>query len=488
MPDKKKFGSSFRSALSWNMLNIGVGQVMTLVIFLLLTTRLSPTVFGVFALALVFIEFFNLEGRFSIIDTIVQKQRLDKKSLSTVYWAATLLYGAFALLFVLLAPLVANAFGNPEITDVLRALALTLLLLPLTFGPIAALNAAHDFKSLTIRAIFAKFVGGITALVVAFGPHPEWALVAQRLTMTVAEAGLLILQTKIYPRLQFEAAWAKEFAKEASRIFMAQTCVKSLLRVLDVAIAGFFGAAAVGLWRIAERIMQAAFAAFANPISTLWVILLSAKDTAPDDKRRLFLNLTQLGATILVPVFIGIALISQDFIDAFVDTEFAAVGPILGLLALFSSLAPFYHFRNAAFIALKRTRTLVVLALSDLILLAVLSLILRVYGTIGMVCGLGIVYLVSTIIFLPIILREVGATIMALAARVAPAYLGAAAMAGAVLASNGLHPDAPAFAQVGIKAAIGAIAYIGYLVLVHRRWLRQTIELVLDRDAKVKPA
>jgi len=75
MSEKKQFGSSFRSALSWNMLNIGVGQVMTLGIFLLLTTRLSPTVFGIFALALVFIEFFNAEGRFSIIDTILQKQR-----------------------------------------------------------------------------------------------------------------------------------------------------------------------------------------------------------------------------------------------------------------------------------------------------------------------------------------------------------------------------------------------------------------------------
>ncbi|MEO1361707.1 MAG: oligosaccharide flippase family protein, partial [Pseudomonadota bacterium] len=94
MSEQKKFGSSFRAALTWNMLNIGVGQVMTLAIFLLLTTKLSPVVFGIFALALVFIEFFNLEGRFSIIDAIVQRQRFDKKSLATVYWVATGIYGA----------------------------------------------------------------------------------------------------------------------------------------------------------------------------------------------------------------------------------------------------------------------------------------------------------------------------------------------------------------------------------------------------------
>lgn len=470
------------------MLNIGVGQVMTLAIFLLLTTRLSPTVFGIFALALVFIEFFNLEGRFSIIDTIVQKQRLDKRSLATVYWVSTALYGVFALAFVALAPVIANAFGNPEITDVLRALAVTLIFIPLMFGPTAVLNVAQDFKSLTIRSIFGKLVGGATALIVAFGPHPEWALVAQRLLATVAEAGLLMVQSKIYPTFNFDRAWAREFAREAIQIFMAQTCVKSLLRVLDVAIAAFFGAAAVGLWRIAERVMQAAFAAIANPISMLWVILLSAVDTDPSEKKRIFLNLTQLGSTVLVPVFVGISLISQDFVDVFVDSDFAAVGPILGLLALFGSLAPFYHFRNAAFIALKRTKTLVTLAMFDLIFLSALSFFLSPYGTLGLVAGLGVVYVVSTFIFMPIILKEIGSSAKVLIGRVAPAYLAAAFMAALVLSSAMLYTDAPAIFQIGLKASIGVVGYLGYLFLVHRKWLQQNIELVLDRDSQIKLA
>ncbi|MHA7898752.1 MAG: oligosaccharide flippase family protein [Henriciella sp.] len=488
MSEQKQFGSSFRSALTWNMLNIGVGQVMTLAIFLLLTTKLSPVVFGIFALALVFIEFFNLEGRFSIIDAIVQRQRFDKKSLATIYWVATMIYGGFAALFVLLAPVIAGAFGYPEITDVLRALAVTLIIIPFALAPTAVLYERHDFKTITLRAIFAKFVGGITALIVAFGPHPEWALVAQRVMANTAEAGLLIVQTRIFPSFNFDRSWAREFAKEAGRIFMAQTCVKSLLRVLDVAIAAFFGAAAVGLWRIAERIMQAVFAAFANPISSLWVILLSAKDTGPEDKKRIFLNLTQLGATILVPVFVGIALISQNFIDVFVAYEFKAVGPILGLLALFGSLAPFYNLRNAVLIALKRTRALVNLALWDLVFLGSLCLLLRPFGITGMVSALGIVYLVSTVLFMPIVLKEVGVQLAALVHRVAPAYLGAVVMAIVVLTAASFFDHMPSLWQIGLKSSIGVAAYFGYLFLVHRTWLQKTIEMVLDRKTQVKPA
>ena len=176
MAENKQFGSSFRSALGWNMLNIGVGQVMTLGIFLLLTTQLSPAVFGIFALALVFIDFFNFEGRYSIIDAILQKQRFDKLSLATSFWVTFAVFGAFAALFFALAPFIANLFGYPDITGVLRALSLTLLIVPFSIVPMAVLSERRDFKSMTLRVIFAKSIGGISALVVAFGPHPEWAL------------------------------------------------------------------------------------------------------------------------------------------------------------------------------------------------------------------------------------------------------------------------------------------------------------------------
>lgn len=488
MSEKKQFGSSFRSALSWNMLNIGVGQVMTLGIFLLLTTRLSPTVFGIFALALVFIEFFNAEGRFSIIDTILQKQRFDKASLSTIFWVAFGIYGAFAALFFFLAPIIANAFGYPDITGVLRALAVTLLIIPFSFAPAAALFERHDFKATTLRVLFAKVIGGIGALIVAFGPHPEWALVAQRVLSNSSEAALLILQTRIFPTFSFEKAWAREFLTETSRIFMAQTCVKSLLRVLDIAIAVFFGAAGVGLWRIAERVMQAIFGAFANPISSLWVILLSAKETGPEEKQRIFLNLTQLGTIILVPVFVGISLISQNFIDVFVAQEFNAVGPILGLLTLFGALAPFYNFRNAGLIALKRTGVLVKLAIWDLVFLSVLCFILRPFGITGLVAGLGVVYAVSAILFMPIILKEVGVKLSTVIERVTPAYVGAIIMALIVLGASPFIADMPALLQIGIKASLGAAAYFGYLFLVHNQWLRSTIEIVLDRGGQMKPA
>lgn len=488
MSGQSGFGSSFRSSLSWNMLNFGFGQILQLGIFLLLTTRLSTSVFGVFALALVFIEFFNLEGRFSIVDTLVQKKRTDKVSYSTVYWTSTAMFGVMAAIFMLLAPLAANAIDSPELTEVLRVLALTLLILPLMFGPLAQLNIDMDFKALAIRGIAARIVGGGAALYVAFGPNPEWALVAQRLTATSIEAIFLIAQTRIFPTFHFDFKWAKEFLSEASRIFMAQTCVKSLLRVLDVMIATFFGAGAVGIWRVADRIMQAAFSAFANPMSALWVIMLSAKDATPADKKRLFLNLTQLAATLLAPVFIGLALISQDFVDAMIDPDYAAVGPVLATLAIFTSLSPFYYFRNAALIALKRTSTLVKLAGLDLILLTILAYALRSNGVTGMILALGLVYILSVFLFLPIILKETGASFAALSARVMPAYLGAGMMALAVLGVDQVLMEMPALAEMFVKVGVGAAVFAGYLFVVHRGWLMKTVALVMDRNAAISPA
>ena len=488
MAENKQFGSSFRSALTWNMLNIGVGQVMTLGIFLLLTTQLSPAVFGIFALALVFVDFFNFEGRYSIIDAIVQKQRFDKVSLSTCFWVTFAIFASFAALFYAIAPLVANLFGYQDITGVLRALSLTLLIVPFSIVPMAVLNQRRDFKNMTLRIIFARTIGGISALVVAFGPHPEWALVVQRVMANSAEAVLLITQTRIFPSLRFDRVWAKEFGRTALGIYFAQTTAKSLLRSLDIIIASFLGVVAVGLWRIAERIMQAVFSAFANPISSLWVILLSATDTDAEEKSKIFLNLTQLGVVILVPVFIGIGLISQDFIDAFVGSEFNAVGPILGLLGLFGSMAPFYNFRNAVLIALKKTPTLIKLALVDLVLLLLLCIALRGFGIMGLVSALGVVYLVSTVLFMPIVLKEVNVKLGALIERILPAYLAGLIMGLSVLALTPMMADLASVWQIGVKALLGVVIYFGYLLIFHRAWLQRLFKVLLDRETQMKPA
>lgn len=501
-PTSRKFGESFRSAVVWNALDMGVGQVMTLVIFLILTTKLDPVVFGLYALALVFIDFFNLEGRYSVIDTLLQKQRFDETSLSTAFWVMIGINATVGVALFFGAPIIAEQFNEPGFTDVLRALLLSLVILPFVYGPTAALSKERDFKFLSIRASVSKILGGLAALIIVFGPQPAWALVVQRLTSNLVEAVFLVSQTKLYPKFKFDGKWAREFIVEVGRVVSAQTMVKWLLRMVDVFIAFLLGAVMVGIWRVAERILQVVFAALATPMSALWVITLSDENTRVEDRKRFFLDLTQLATMVLVPAFVGLALVSQDFVDAFIDPRYAKVGTVLSILCWFCALAPFYYFRGGALVALKKSRTLISLAAMDIIVLSLAMLAiawatggvkflglnlegLQLFGIEtfpleGAIFSLGFVYVVSTVVMVPIILKATGAEFWDLWRQILPAFVATAIMAAMIVAVDHLWPGSTAWGELAGKVAIGAMTYGLYIFLLHRDWVTDAYRLVMD--------
>ncbi len=480
---KKRFGRSVRSSFGWNATKLLVGQLGALVVFIILTGQLTPAVFGVFALALIFVEFMNQEGRYSSIDTLVQMQRADRTATSTVFWSMTALYSFIALVFWIAAPFIADGLNTPEFTWVMRALALSLIPIPIMFGPLARLNMEHDFQSIAVRSILATIVGGIGGVIVAFGPSPEWALVVQRVLQLATEATFLLLKTRLLPSFEFDRTLFKQFASQVSRIFMAQSCVKSLYRLLDLLLAVFFSAAVVGFWRVAERLLQTVFQAFASPLSSLWVILLSA---APDDinaRRTIFFNLTQVSSIVLVPVFGGLALVAQDIVDLVLDERYQQVGAIFTVLSAFAMTAPFFFFRNGALIALKRTGLLVGLALLDLAILTIMIVVLQPYGSLFSIMSLGIVFAVSSVVYVGAITRLLKVKLTDLLVRIYPSYFATFALIAAVYALTPLLAGIPIWLALATKALVGAGTFLAYLLILHRSWLFQNIQLLMDRES-----
>lgn len=453
-------------------------QVMTLLIFLFMTNRLDPAEFGVFALALVFVEFVHREGRYSMIDTLVQKQRVDSAALSTAFWCAMLLLGALCAAVIAISPLAGKVFESEKLPPVLAALALTMLPIPFCIGPTARLSVKMDFRSLALRPVVAILVSSVVALIVVFSPYPEWALVAQRATLITVEAIFLQVAEPVFPRLKFDRVWAKEFSQTAVGIFSGQSLSRWLLRVFDVLVALFLGAAATGIWRIAERIIQAALSSLANPLNSLWVITLSREDVTKSDRQTFFLNMVQTSSIILAPVFAGVSLIANDFTTGFLREEYKDVSIYLSVYAGFATLAPFYFYRNAALIAFKKTALLNLYSFMDLAVLIGLSLLLHSYGQMAMVAGLGLTYVLSIGPCMHMFVKQTGAELSQIMRRVTPAYVAVLSMVVICLIVRPYFADIPALARLILTAIIGASVYAGVLFFAFRAHVLNTIKLL----------
>lgn len=487
---EERLAGAFRSSMFWNIANMGVSQVVTTAVFIYLTYKLDAAVFGIFALGVVVIDYFYFQGRSASIDAILQRRRFDKKALDSVFWAACVVITLVIIFCFFFGSALAASTDEPKLKYVLPALGLTLLPVPFSLSPNAVLMRDHDFKGVALRAICAALAGCTAAIVTVLSSYPEWALVAQRGVNAIVSTVFLMVRARWWPGLNLSMSYAKGFLVDTGRIFIAQSIANSYMRILDVIVGVAIGAAAVGYMRIAARFIDAVYGAFAAPIGTLWVVLLSEGTQTKEQMSKMYLRLTQMSSLICLPVFTGIALTSTDLVEFALNDDYASVAPILTILGVAGLFSPIVYFRNAALTAIKRLNLLLIYSIVDMLVIALSAFaIMKYQADVGLiVCSLIIADIVRIVQTTPVLLKEMSTKLSSLIKCMLPAYIAALIMAATVLVLSPFVADMPAPARLGIKAAAGAVAYFGYLLLMHKDWSETAISMLWKRKDATTPA
>jgi PST family polysaccharide transporter len=461
-------GSAIRSAMAWNLVTMAFAQVALASIFLLLASRLDPTIFGIFALAGVIIDFLYFLGSSSIVDAIVQRQDYSRRTLSTITWATLAITAAATVVLLAGSSVYASLVNAPQVAGVLEVLSLTMLLLPFVVVPTAILRQKMDFKGIAVLGMSSSFAGSLAALATAYSPYIEWSLVVQRFVTSITMIALATLRTRAIPFLAFDATAARVWFAAASRIFAGQSLAGIMPRIVDLLFGVFFGVAAVGHLRVASRLSDIAMNTLVNPVSQLWVILLSPAKDSVDGGRSIFLQLSGLVAFIGLPGFLGLALVSNEVVTLTLPPEYAPVAAMLTVLCASQIFLPLTNPRNAILTALQKFDHLMWFSALDFTLNIVGLLVLISLGPALALLGGLFSAIPLTILAMPIILRSLKVGMGEYARKLAPAYAAVAAMCAGVLMIAPYLKDMNPIESLLIKAAAGAIIYLAVMGVFFR--------------------
>ena len=481
-------GRAFSSAVSWNVAEMLVAQLVTVGLYFFLATQIPLEVFGVFFIAAILADFVYFQGRSSSVDAIMQSKDFSQENLSSSFWAMLAAVSALGALICLLSPVFAIVQGNRIFLLFMPVLALALLPLPLGVPAQAKLTNQLDFKGIAARGILSSLAGGVAAVAtVLYTSWPEWALIVQRIVSTICSVTFLVWRAKWLPTFNLTKTKAKRFLSDAGRIFFAQGFHASIPRILIFMIGIAFGQAAVGAFEWARRLTEMIYGAVAAPMGSLWVIMFSRSDMDTSERRDLFVRLTMMCALICLPLFAGLALIATDLIELALPGSYGAIIPLLQILAAIGLLSPLFYFRNAAFTALQKLDYLVGLAIVD-VLVVMLTSLLTIF-VLGwpielVIASLVIQQLVTVSLFLPTLLAEMKTSFGTMILTVAPGYIGTLAMGMAVITTAGMVVDLPAHMRLVAKVATGATVYAIFLACFHRHWLVSAAEMLLPKLKK----
>lgn len=154
-----------------------LSQMVTWAITLIVIRLLTPTDYGLLAMATVFVAFLTMFSEVGLGPAIVQKTQVDDHLLRRVFGVVLIVHVSLTALLILAAPLIAAFYGEPRVAGVVRVLSLQFVLSAFTVVPDAQLQRRMEFRNRSLLDLSGAIVASVTTLAMAFAGAGVWALV-----------------------------------------------------------------------------------------------------------------------------------------------------------------------------------------------------------------------------------------------------------------------------------------------------------------------
>ena len=305
VPDRTLAGRTVTAA-QWKLASSLVTGVLQFGVSVVLARLLTPTDFGLVALALIVVGFAEMVVDLGFGPAVVQREELTERHIRVSFTASTIVGLTLAILLVAIAPVFALLLKNEAVPTLLRWQALIFVFSGTTATARALLQRTLDFRGLFVIDLASYLVGyALVAVTLAFLDFGAWSLVIGALVQGAVACVVALRQVPhplqpLFARHEFRDLFGYGFGVILNRsvVYAAQNG--------DYFVVGrWLGAAPLGLYSRAFQLMQLPLSHLS---SVTWSVLFSTYSRLQSDPRRAasaYLKGVQLNALIAAPIMAG---------------------------------------------------------------------------------------------------------------------------------------------------------------------------------------
>jgi PST family polysaccharide transporter len=460
-------GAAWMGFASW------INQAVALTTFIVLGRLLAPDDFGLVAAASVVLWLLRVLVDQGFSQVLVQRGDLTETHVDTAFWTALATGVSIAVLTAATAPLVADLYSLPELTNVLRALSVVFVFAALDSTQSALLAREMKFRVQAVRRLVASVSSGAVAVTLALSGAGVWALVAQTLVYEGLIVVLLWSLVSWRPTRRFSMPAFKELFGFGFRLTLIRILTNVGAYGDNLLIGVVVGAVALGYYVVGFRVVVVI-----NTLISLALtqIVLSAFSRLQHDRGLLnaaFYRSTRLAAAISLPIYAGLALVAHPLTVFVFGAKWAPSAPVMQALTLAGFVQGQLIFTTQYVIALGRVRNELRWTAGLIVAELVAFAIAVQFGIVAVALSLGLVLLAAW----PLRLHRLGVwggIRLRSYFRVFPRLLlAAAAMAAAVYGASQALSGASDAVTLLAEVTIGATVYPLALGVFARAELRE---------------
>lgn len=294
----------------------------------ILARLLTPSDFGLIAMVTAFSLLLQNFGVNGFSEAIIQKDGINHKSISTLFWVNAAISACLTIIFMLLSPVIAWFYKSPQLTTITPFIALSIISAGMTTVHMAILRRNMQFYLASVISIIAMIVRYSTAIIMAWMGWGYWALAASTvmLPLTTAVCGWMFCRWRpgkpgsikeIIPLLSFAFHTYGNFTLDY------------FSRNMDKLLIGWrYGAQSLGYYKKAFDLFVLPASQLIVPIHNVALSALSRLTDEPEKYSLYYLKTLSIVAFIGMPLSAILTLTGKDIILLVLGSQWTKAGEI----------------------------------------------------------------------------------------------------------------------------------------------------------------
>lgn len=361
---------------------------MQFIVNLILARLLFPEDFGIIEMLAIFIAVSQtlIDGGFG--SALIQKKTPSKKDFSTIfYW--NILFSIFLyLILYFFAPLISHFFKMTLLCDVLRVIALSLIINSIITIQRTRLQKELAFKTIAIVNLSSYILGAVTAIILAKNGFGVWSLVAMQLIYGFCSIIILFFKTKWLPSGVFSLTSMKELFGFGGFIMAANILQTICLNIQGLVIGKKFSASQMGYYSQAYKLDQVTSCSIPQVIVQVMYPVFSSLQDEKEKLNNIVLMNMRVIAFIVFPILSVVILLAPILIQFLYGEKWMPSAPYFRILCIGGFFVSLQNINYYAVAAVGKSKTLFKWSICKWSFLLISILIGMDFGMSGILWGM----------------------------------------------------------------------------------------------------
>ncbi len=390
----------------WNYLSFASGKLLNFVTTLILARLLAPEEFGVVAyctIAIQYIDIINSAGIDSAL--IARREKLEEAANSA--FIANIILGvvSFGTVWVT-APAIAAFFKEPQVTGLLRLLALALPISGFSLVPSALIWRGLKFRTKLIPDVARSFTKGLISIILALAGYGAWSLIWGQLAGELAGAILYWVLAGWRPTWKFEREAARDVATFGGHIILVEIAGQLRNNIDYIIVGRILGKTMLGIYTLAYRIPELAIRSFDRVVGGVSFPLLAQVQSNRETLKATYLGYIRYTSLFTFSIGAGIAIISAPFVHTFLSSDWQETALPMALIAIALAISSVGHIPGIFYKAIGRPDILNRLSMIKIPVILIIIWVATRWGIVGVAYG-QILFAVFAMVFDSIIVSQI---------------------------------------------------------------------------------